>query len=94
MKIINFITNKLLNLYCFQYFLFQNFKNTPLHWCIISKCAKGTKQLLNSGADYMLINKFGNTPMQLAKTTDSNIYNLIDEVNFLQFLISFIKHTY
>lgn len=63
--------------------MFQNFKNTPLHWCIESKCIEGVKLLLNHGADLKLVNKFGKSPIQLAKTTCLNIFHLINEVNFI-----------
>lgn len=64
------------------YFVFQTFKNTPLHWCVTSKCIKGVKKLLDAGADLTIVNKFGKTPLQLAKTTCLETYHLIDKVIF------------
>ncbi|KAL5243891.1 hypothetical protein ACI65C_011301 [Semiaphis heraclei] len=58
------------------------FNNSPLHWCVTSKCIKGVKKLLDVGADFTLVNKFGKTPLQLAKTTCLDIFHLID--NFIK----------
>ncbi|XP_001951306.2 serine/threonine-protein phosphatase 6 regulatory ankyrin repeat subunit A [Acyrthosiphon pisum] len=58
------------------------FNNSPLHWCVTSKCIKGVKKLLDMGADFTLVNKFGKTPLQLAKTTCLDIFHLID--NFIK----------
>lgn len=63
--------------------MFQNFKNTPLHWCVTSKCIKGVEILLNQGANVLLINKLGKTPMQLAETTCLDIFYVLDKVNYL-----------
>lgn len=68
------------------YFIFQIFNNSPLHWCVTSKCIKGVKKLLDVGADFTLVNKFGKTPLQLAKTTCLDIFHLIDNVIFLNFV--------
>lgn len=54
------------------------FNNSPLHWCVTCKCVEGVKKLLNAGADFTLTNKFGKTPLQLAKTTSLDIFNLIN----------------
>lgn len=54
------------------------FLNSPLHWCVTSKCIKGVKKLLDVGADFTSVNKFGKTPLQLAKTTCLDIFQLID----------------
>jgi len=44
---------------------------------------EGVRLLLNQGADFKLINKFGKTPLQLAEKTCLEIFYLIDEVSFL-----------
>ncbi|XP_025417063.1 uncharacterized protein LOC112688202 isoform X2 [Sipha flava] len=67
------------NLHCDINSTDKNFKNTPLHWCITSKCIEGVKLLLNHGADLKLVNKFGKSPIQLAKTTCLNIFHFINE---------------
>lgn len=80
-------------------FIFQNFKNTPLHWCVISKCVEGAQQLLNLGADFNLVNKFGQTPLQLAETISLEIFNIIDKVINIHFQfynnqnLAFFVHT-
>ncbi|XP_025200847.1 uncharacterized protein LOC112598548 isoform X2 [Melanaphis sacchari] len=58
------------------------FHNSPLHWCVTSKCIKGVKKLLDEGADFTSVNKFGKTPLQLAKITCLDIFQLID--NFIK----------
>ncbi|XP_050419708.1 myb-like protein D [Adelges cooleyi] len=67
------------NLYCDFNSTDKHFKNTPLHWCVISKCISGVKRLLDIGADYTLTNKLGKTPLQLAENTCLDMFYYIKE---------------
>lgn len=58
----------------------------------MSKCIKGVENLLCYGADFKLVNKFGKTPLQLAKTTCLDIFHLINNVNIV--IIIFFKYIF